>query len=247
MGDNMLDFIKGNIRIKLASTQEEIEKMYRLRYFDLLLNYNSNNIREEEKDKDAYDDVCDHIIAIDIDTNDVVGTYRLIKKSHLLDKLPFLTESEFDLTPLKKYELLELGRAVVKEDYRNGAVISLLWSGIIRYAIEEKIEYMIGTASFHGIDETPYVKSLAYLYHNHLSSPDILCKVNQNSCIDISKLEYNEEDDYKQNMPPLVKGYIRLGATIGDGAFIDLDFNSIDVLIVLKISEINQRYLKRYL
>lgn len=243
----MLDFTKGNIRIKLAQTEEEYKQLYRLRYFDLLLDYNSNNLKDDELDKDAYDDVCDHIIAVDVEKNEVVGTYRVIKKSHLNNDMPFLTESEFDLTPLKKYKLLELGRAVVKEEYRNGSVISLLWSGIIKYAVEEKMEYMIGTASFHGIDGDIYKNVLAYLYQNHLSPIDIRCKANENSYIDMSKLEYNSEEDMKNIIPPLIKGYIRLGATIGDGAFVDVDFNSIDVLIVLKIDEINPKYLKRYL
>lgn len=243
----MKSFEKGNIRVKLAKTKEEYEGLYRLRYFDLLLHYNVNNQNIGEIDKDAYDDVCDHIIAVDINSNEVVGTYRVIKKSHLINGLSFLTESEFDLTPLKKYEILELGRAVVKEEYRDGSVIGLLWSGIIRYAVEENMEYMIGSASFQGIDYTNYVDVLSYLYQNHLSPEDIRCCVNKNSYVDMSLLGEYDELSAKKNMPPLIKGYLRLGATIGDGAYIDTSFNSTDVLIVLKIKDINPRYLKKYL
>lgn len=241
----MQSFEKGNIRIKLAETKAEYDALYRLRYFDLLLDYNDDNKNVNEVDRDIYDDICDHIIAIDINTSEVVGTYRVIKKSHLKDSLPFLTETEYDLTPLKKYELLELGRAVVKKEYRDGTVIGLLWSGIIKYAVEEQIEYMVGTASFHGLDYKPYEDVLGYLYNNHLSPTNIRCEVNKNSYVDMSSLKYQEKN--KLNIPPLIKGYLRLGATIGDGAYIDKDFNSIDVLIVLKISDINSRYLKRYL
>ncbi|MBQ8292462.1 MAG: GNAT family N-acetyltransferase [Bacilli bacterium] len=243
----MKSFEKGNIRIKLAETKEEYEGLYRLRYFDLLLNYNINNQNDEQLDTDAYDKVCDHLIAVDTNTNEVVGTYRIIKKSHLLGEMPFLTESEFDLTPLKKYELMELGRAVVKEEYRDGSVIGLLWSGIIRYAIEENMEYMVGTASFHGTDYREFEDVFSYLYHNNLSPTEIRCNVNQDSAIDMQILNDYQEEVAKKNMPPLIKGYLRLGATIGNGIYIDRDFNSLDVLIVLKISEINPRYLKRYL
>lgn len=243
----MQSFEKGNILIKLAETKEEYDGLYRLRYFDLLLNYNNDNQNSDEVDKDAYDEICDHLIAVDKNTNEVVGTYRLIRKSHLKDNLTFLTETEFDLTPLKKYELLEVGRAVVKKEYRDGSVIGLLWSGVVRYAIEEKMDYMIGTASFHGIDYEPYKDVLSYLYKNHLSSEDIRCEVNKDSYVDISNLGEYDELEIKKNIPPLIKGYLRLGATIGYGAYIDKSFNSIDVLIVLKIYDINPRYLKRYL
>lgn len=106
---------------------------------------------------------------------------------------------------------------------------------------------MIGTASFHGIDYEPYKDVLSYLYKNHLSSEDIRCEVNKDSYVDISNLGEYDELEIKKNIPPLIKGYLRLGATIGDGAYIDKSFNSIDVLIVLKICDINPRYLKRYL
>lgn len=97
----MQSFEKGNILIKLAETKEEYDGLYHLRYFDLLLNYNNDNQNSDEVDKDLYDEVCDHLIAVDKNTNEVVGTYRLIRKSHLKDNLTFLTETEFDLTPLK--------------------------------------------------------------------------------------------------------------------------------------------------
>ena len=118
-------FQTSNILIKLASEKEEYDQIWKLRYFDLILNYNQNQVNEEEVDKDIYDDVCDHLIAIDTFTNKVVGTYRLIKKSHLKDIKTFLTETEFDLSNLKQYEILEVGRAVVKEEYRSSSIISL--------------------------------------------------------------------------------------------------------------------------
>ena len=240
-------FQTSNILIKLASEKEEYDQIWKLRYFDLILNYNKDQVNEEEIDKDIYDDVCDHLIAVDTLTNKVVGTYRLIKKSHLKDIKAFLTETEFDLFNLKQYEILEVGRAVVKEEYRDGITISMLWKGVIRYAVSENIDFMIGTASFHGINPCDYEDTLSYLYYNHLSSEDIRCYALKDSYSPINlKKEYDLEVA-KKNMPPLIKGYLRLGATIGDGAYLDISFNSLDVLIVLKIKEINPRYLKRYM
>ena len=240
-------FQTSNILIKLASEKEEYDQIWKLRYFDLILNYNKDQVNEEEIDKDIYDDVCDHLIAVDTLTNKVVGTYRLIKKSHLKDIKAFLTETEFDLSNLKQYEILEVGRAVVKEEYRDGITISMLWKGVIRYAVSENIDFMIGTASFHGINPHDYEDTLSYLHYNHLSSEEIRCYALKDSYSPIDLKEDYDLEVAKKNMPPLIKGYLRLGATIGDGAYLDVAFNSLDVLIVLKISEINPRYLKRYM
>ncbi len=245
----MKSFEAGNILIRLAQTEKDYKEIYRLRYFDLILNYNQDQVNHEEIDKDEYDDVCDHLVAIDKVKNEVIGTYRLIKRSHIKDLGRYLTENEFDISKLNGYEVLEVGRAVVKEEYRDGAAINLLWKGVIRYAIEEGIDFMIGTASFHGIDPYEYKDTLSYLYYHYLSPEDIRCTVRKTtfSKLNLLKEEEINEENAKKKMPPLVKGYLRLNATIGDGAYLDIPFNSLDVLIVLKISDINPRYLKRYL
>ena len=240
-------FNSGNILIKLAETPDEYIQIYKLRYQELLLEYDKEKKVEDELDKDEYDDVCDHLIAVDINKDQVVGTYRLIKKSHLKSLKTFLTETEFNLEPIKKYELLEVGRAVVKEEYRDGVTIGMLWKGVIRYAVEEEIDIMIGTASFHGIDPTIYKETLSYLYDNHLSPEEIRCFANKDSSTELKLTSDYDIVQAKKNMPPLIKGYLNLGATVGDGAYIDRDFNSVDVLIVLIIKDINPRYLKRYL
>lgn len=240
-------FESDNILIKLAETKEELEQIYRLRYFDLILDYNKNQINENEMDKDEYDEICDQMIAVDKNTNKVIGTYRLLKNSRLPDGMKFLAETEFDISPLKKYEVLEVGRAVVKPEYRDGSTITMLWKGVIRYAVSENIDFMIGTASFHGVDVNKYQDSLSYLHYNHLSPEDIRCSVNKTTWSRIDLKENYDPLEAKKNLPPLIKGYLRLGATIGEGAYLDIPFNSLDVLIVLKISDIEQKYLKRFL
>lgn len=237
----------GNILIKLADSEKEYNEIYKLRYQELLLEYDKDKKLEEEIDKDEYDEICDHLIAVDTEKNKVIGTYRLIKKSHLTSIKTFLTESEFNLDPLKKYEILEVGRAVVKQEYRDGVTIGMLWKGVIRYAISENVDVMIGTASFHGINPNLYQDTFTYLYEKHLSPIDIRCYVSKDSYSPLNLLDKYDEFKAKKEMPPLIKGYLNLGATIGDGIYIDKQFNSCDVLIVLMIKEINPRYLKRYL
>ena len=159
----------------------------------------------------------------------------------------FLTETEYDITPLKKYEILEIGRAVVKEEYRTGSAISLLWKGLIKYAITSNVDFMIGTASFHGLDPSIYQDTFGYLYDKYLSPLEYRCEVNKESFYPMDNILEYDEAKALNNLPSLIKAYLRLGATIGNGVYKDVNFNSLDVLIVLKISEINQRYLKKFL
>ena len=244
---NFDQIISNNILVKLAETEEEYSQVYKLRYQELLLEYNQNINLTSNIDKDIYDEFCDHLIAIDINTNKVIGSYRLIKKSHLKVLNTFLTETEFNIDKLKKYEILELGRAVVQSDYRDGVTIGMLWKGVIKYALSQGVEVMIGTASFHGINPNEYKETFSYLYDNHLSNEELRCYANKDSYSPLKLVEEYDMQIAKKQMPPLIKGYINLGATIGDGIYIDKEFNSCDVLIVLMIKEINPRYLKKYL
>lgn len=243
----MIEITAGSLLLKLADTEEEYQQLWKLRYHELRKDYNQDINDINEEDKDEYDEVCDHLIIVDTEINEVVGTYRLIKKSQLKDIKVFLTETEYDLTPLKKYEILEVGRAVVKEEYRTGAAISLLWKGVIKYAVSSGVDFMVGTASFHGIDPTPYYDTFAYLYDKYLSPIEFRCEVNKESYYPMNYLDSYDQQKALENLPPLIKGYLRLGATIGNGVYKDVSFNSLDVLIVLKIDEINQRYLKKFL
>lgn len=245
----MEEFRANNILIKLIDSEEEKQKIYKLRYENLILDYNINNINELGIDKDIYDDCCDHIIAIDITTNEVVGGYRLISSEHIKNIGKFLTEKEFNIDKLKSSgkRILELGRAVVDNRYRDGFVINLLWKAVIKYAVSYNMDYMIGTASFHGTDPDIYKNCFLNLYQNYLSSENIRAQA-LNPCYKFGSFNGVLDDVLaKDETPPLVKGYLRLGATIGNDAFIDYHFNSIDVLISLEIKKINPRYLKRYL
>lgn len=237
--------VAGNIEARLIRNQEELTEAMRLRYRALILAYNHKNANETGLDYDPIDDYCDHLIAIDTNINRIIGTYRLIRKEHVDT---FITENEYDITAIKKYNLLEISRAVVDDAYRNGSAIGLLWRSIIQYAKYYHSDFMIGTASFYGLDPEPYAHGFSYLYHYHLSPSDILCHAKEPK-IPLGLLEKNDINIQlaKQQLPPLVKGYLRLGCTIGDGIYVDEAFNSIDVLIVLEIKAIDPRYLKKML
>ena len=152
---------------------KRINQVFKLRYKEMILEYNPN-APKEGIDCDDYDKYCDHLVVIDEVTDEVVGTYRLIKKEHVQNlEGKFLLEEEFNIDALKNRKVLEVGRACVAEAYRSGGVIMLLWKGSLQYALRNNMDFMVGTASFHGIDAEPYRKQLAYLTKNYLSKEEL--------------------------------------------------------------------------
>lgn len=238
----------GDFIIKLANTKEEFDQVYKLRYEQLLLYYNTEAVSEDGKFIDEYDEFSDHLICIDLRNNVVSGTYRLSTKDHIKHVGKFICENEYDLEKLLSKNILELGRAVVREEYRDGITIGLLWRGLMAYATLKDIEFMFGTVSFQGIDPTLYKHALGCIYYNHRSREEIRVEA-----IGPTKRPMNliseEELDLKlarKQMPALIRGYIHIGATFGEDVFLDIPFNSTDVFVLLEISKINPRVLKRF-
>lgn len=248
---NNIDTNKVKLITKVLSREEDdyqkrLQQVCRLRYVEMINEYNQNT-PEEGTDFDEYDKYCDHLVVIDEISDKVVGTYRFILSEHVtnLDN-KFLTENEFNIDEVKKEgKILELGRACVDKNYRNGSAITLLWKAAIKYAVEKEVRFMVGTASFHGVDAKPYEKTFKYLVQNYKS--DYNCYAIGNICpIDISG-EIVSKEEIVEMLPPLVKGYMRLGAKISKDAYFDYDFNSTDILIIIDIDNMDARYKARFL
>jgi putative hemolysin len=244
----MTGFKSNNFVIKLAETEAELQEIFKLRYEELLLCYNKENTNDTGLFIDEYDRICDHLIAIDLENNVIAGTYRLVRKAHILNIGKFITELEFDISKIKDYEILELGRAVVRNEYRNGSVIALLWQGIVQYVVTNNIRFMFGTASFHGVSPLEYKHALSSIYYKHLTPIKFRAKA-INYTVELKQLSLEELDlkRAKKEMPPLIKGYINLGASFGEGGFLDYDFNSLDVFTLIDIQTVNQRYLDKFM
>lgn len=237
-----------NFAVKLADQESELEEVFKLQYEELLLCYNHKKTLESGMYIDDYDRVCDHLIVLDLKNDSVAGSYRLVRKEHLENIGFFATESEFDISKIKAYPILELGRAIVKKEYRDGSVIALLWAGILNYVLAHGIKFLFGTASFHGVDPSKYRHALSAIHYRHLS-PEAFRARSINHPVRLDQLSLEEVDFClaKKEMPPLVKGYINLGATFGEGGFLDYDFNSLDVFTLIDIEKVNRRYLNRFL
>lgn len=200
-------------------------------------------------DSDPFDEVCEHLVVIDTSKskNYVVGTYRLFIK--LQDDLSnkYYTETEFDISNLKKanYKILEAGRSCVHPDYRDGSIIRLLWKGIASYISEQNVDFIIGCASFNTKNVEEISHHLSYLQNFHLApleyrSYPLLSKATSWKHIKSSNI--NKFKVFKE-LPPLIKAYIRAGAWIGKGAVLDESFGSIDVCILLKVQNIRKKYM----
>jgi putative hemolysin len=230
---------------RLVQTQAELNEVLKLRYEDLLLYYNAKNTNDTGIFTDQYDQYCDHLIVIDHANKVIAGTYRLVRKEHLVHVSKFITENEYDLSPIKEQNILELGRAVVHKAYRSGTVIMLLWRGIFEYANIHRIDYMFGTASFAGTDIKKYAHGLSYLYYHYLSNQLISAVCESPIKTNILHQQDVDEGLAKKQLPPLVKGYLRVGAKFGSDIYIDFPFNSIDVLVLLDIKNLDDKYLKK--
>lgn len=258
--DNPIQVVSGHIEVRLARTEEEIKAGQMLRYqvfFEEMGAKPNDKVRAEKRDFDDFDQICDHLLAFDNSKKGsakVVATYRLLREERINHKEDFYSSAEFDLSSLYNdhfrglmgdRQLLELGRSCVKEEYRTNAVMHLMWKFIARYVDRHKIAYLFGCASLPGIDQEELKIPLSYLCNKHKTPVEYnIPAVNGMA----QKMNYLNEGDYSDKtalraLAPLIKGYLRLGCYIGDGAVIDEQFGTTDVFILLPIDRLESRYL----
>jgi putative hemolysin len=209
------------------------------------------------RDRDMFDPLCDHLLVLDHDGCEpfvrpgpkVVGTYRLLRQDVAARNFGFYTAGEFDIDPLvaahpgKRF--LELGRSCVLAAYRNKRTVELLWHGIWAYVLHHRIDVMIGCASLEGTDPGRLALPLAFLHHHAGSDETWRVRALQHRYVPMDRMAKEAVDPRAalQALPPLLKGYLRLGAMIGEGAVVDRQFGTTDVLVVLPVERISTRYL----
>lgn len=262
-----MDIRSGSIEVRLAQSPEESVYAQILRYKVFYEEMGAKPTAEMEKfkrDFDDYDEICDHLLVIDNaieGANKIVGTYRLIRREMAKACGGFYSSSEYDITPLIEYpgEILELGRSCIDPRYRSGAVMQLLWKGIVAYVYEHDAKLMFGCASFPGIDPQALALPLSYLYHYHLAPPALRPKALPDQYVDMRLLPREAFDPNTafdglkfdprggaNSLPPLIKGYVRVGGFFGDGAVIDRQFNTTDVCIIVKTDLMTERYQRHF-
>ena len=248
----------GSLEVRLAENSLEIDAAQALRYQVFYEEMRAKATIKQNKlkrDIDDFDHYFDHILVFDHSIKGsirekVIGTYRLNRQQNSNKEKLFYTSNEYDINNLINYKgnILELGRSCVAKDYRTGSTMQLLWSFIAQYVVKHEIQIMFGCASFPGINIELHKKAFDYLHRNYLAPKDIRPRALKNRYIRM-KNKSSIECTFKEfltQIPPLIKGYIRLGAFIGDGAVIDYDFNTTDVCIVLPTEKISSRYKIHY-
>ncbi len=247
----------GNLGVRIASTDAEIDAAQRLRY---KVFYEEMGAKPDPlaartlRDADAYDAVADHLLVVDHLIGDgpeaIVGTYRLIRQSAANKVGGFYSASEYDISTMLAFpgRVLELGRSCVNREHRGRAAMQLLWRGIAAYVNLHRIDLMFGCASLPGIDPDENASQLTYLYENHLAPPEIRPRALASRFVDMQRMDPETLDPRRTlaRLPPLVKGYLRLGGFVGDGAVIDSEFNTTDVAVVVKTELVTQKYLRHY-
>lgn len=248
---------QGEQEIRLAESDAEIRAAQSLRYqvfYQEMGAKPSEDVAEQQRDFDAFDDVCEHLLVIDRSrgkgAEGVVGTYRLMRQEHVEKIGRFYTAAEYDISPVLNFpgKVLELGRSCVDSQYRTKLTMQLLWRGIAAYVFHHGIDLMFGCASLHGTDPAKLALPLSYLHHNHLAPaelrpralPDLYNPMDLMPAADIHAIRG------LASVPPLVKGYLRLGGWVGDGAVIDHQFNTTDVCVLVKTDQISEKYVKHY-
>lgn len=257
----------GNLEVRLARGRSEIRQAQRLRYqvfYEEMSAVPSRLAQFRRLDEDAYDALCEHLLVVDLDQtcprrpgrperHKVVGTYRILRQD-VADTGPgFYSAGEYDIAPLlgakaRTHTFMELGRSCVLAPYRSKRSVELLWHGLWTYVREHGIDVMIGCASFQGIDPREHAMALSFLHHHALAPPEWRCVAREGRRVPMDMLPKDQVSTKTalKDMPPLVKAYMRLGAYVGDGAVVDPQFGTTDVLIILPVERIDPRYFQHF-
>ncbi len=253
----------GTLELRLATKKSEIRKAQKLRFkvfFEEGGAVAEGAAALVRRDICPFDRVCDHLLVIDHAVRNrfgktkprVVGSYRLLRQEVAQANFGFYSAREFDIGPMlarhPNSRFLELGRSCVLADYRGKKTIEMLWRGIWAYVKHYQIDAMIGCASLEGTDPSKFAPQLGFLFHHAKADPQWLVRPLPHKFTAMDKLSMDQVDAKRAlaSLPPLVKGYMRVGAKFGEGAVIDRQFGVTDVFVVMPINEIEGRYIEYF-
>lgn len=257
----------GNLEVRLARSRGDVRRAQRLRYqvfYEELSAIPDVSALINRRDEDDYDAICDHLLVVDrgslpanrrrlLRKPRVIGTYRMLRQEVAERYDGFYSSGEYDIQPLlatkgSRHRFVELGRSCVLKPYRSRRTLEILWQGIWTYLREHRGDVMIGCASFAGTDPERHAMALSYLHHNALAPEDWRVRAHDGQYIDMNMMPASDIDRraVMRSLPPLIKGYLRVGAFIGDGAVIDRQFGTVDVFVIMPVADINTRYFAHF-
>jgi putative hemolysin len=255
----------GALELRLAVTRREIRQAQKLRWQVFYQQGQAHLDRKSlirRRDICPFDRLCDHLIVVDTQAQSkrgrrkprVVGTYRLLLQSIAEAHSGFYSASEFGVDGLVSrhpgMNFLELGRSCILPEYRARRALELLWRGLWMYARHHNIDVMIGCASMNGVQVETHRNILSHIHDRALARGQWrvapLAGVNRPISEFKTPCPVTGDDPAVITMPPLIKGYLRLGARFGEGIFVDRQFGTTDVLVILPVSQINRRYIEYF-
>jgi putative hemolysin len=243
--------------LKLAENEAELVAAQRLRYRVFVQELGAKpdpGTMTAGLERDHFDPYFDHLVLLDNRIADpmeaVVGVYRLLRSEIAQKQVGFYGASEFDLSKITRSNrsAVELGRSCVAPAHRGGVALHMLWNGVADYVLDHGIEILFGTASFMGGQPQSLSHALSYLHHSHLAPRDLRVRVHpeQGLAMDILPPDQVDRLQAVRQIPPLIKSYLRLGGFVGEGAFVDRDFNAIDVCLLLDTKRMAAKHRLRY-
>lgn len=253
----------GSLEVRLAQTPNEVRRAQRLRYHvfyeEMAAIADPKTIRTK-RDADEFDPICDHIIVVDHDSIEglsgrpkIVGTYRALRAEVAHAANGFYSAAEFDLKSMlaKNWDkgFCEVGRSCVLPQYRDRRTMEALWTGLWAYAVLFDIDVYFGVASFFGTDPKKHQRALNLL-HQIARAPDnwrVKVRPDVGTNINYAPVDTADEREIISELPPLIKGYLRLGAYVGEGVFVDHQFGTTDVMIVTLIDNAPTRYKQHFI
>lgn len=243
----------GSLQARLACDEWEIEAAQALRAQAFF----AGKGVAPSHDADRFDFHADHLILVDMGSDGplnerIVGTTRLIRGDATDGAEAFYSQGEFDLAPLFRrnpgQRFLEIGRSCVRPDFRGRGGADALWAGIWAYAKLHGATVMIGCASLEGTVPAALAPTLSYLAHKHQARGDwaVRAQARRFRPTDWMPGEAIDARMARAGLPPLLRGYLRLGAMVGEGCVVDEEFGTTDVFIVLPVGAIGGRYIAQY-
>lgn len=253
----------GALEVRLAETESEVEAAQRLRYrvfYEEMSAIPSPDMRAQRRDFDQFDQYFDHILVIDRSQHDedgqpaVVGTYRMMRDADAARAGGFYTSGEYDIGPMLaemggRGNVVELGRSCILKAYRaRPSTMQLLWRGVMVYNMRFSVDLMFGCASLQGTDPKALALPLSYLHHYHGMPAGMRVHAKPQLYVNMNLLVKDAIDPKAalHALPPMIKGYLRAGCSIGDGAVIDRQFDTTDVFIYFPLAKMDARYRSRF-
>lgn len=239
--------------VRLARTSKEVRAAQGLRYRVFVEELGGSGPLVDHHarlERDALDPFCDHLLLVDRATEDVVGVYRLMGPEHAAKAGRYYSASEYHLDALMApgRRVLELGRSCLRAEYRGGMAMHHLWSALAAYVAKHAIDIIFGVASFRGTDVQALAAPLSLLHHRHLAPPDLRVTARAEGAHPMNLIAEADLDRKAAmlQVPALIKAYLRLGGYVGEGAFVDHDFNTTDVCLIMETARLSARQAKIY-